>query len=103
MKINVIGTGYVGLVSGVCLAAKGHSVRCFDTNFEKIQILKSFKCPFYEKGLERYLEENLNNNFNVSNKPLSSDVYIITVGTPLSKNKKKTRPNHIKKICPRYL
>ena len=88
MKINVIGTGYVGLVSGVCLAAKGHSVKCFDTNPETIQTLKSGKCHFYEKGLEElFIEYRDNLSFELLNKfsehkLLECEVILMAVGTP---------------------
>ena len=88
MKINVIGTGYVGLVSGVCMAAKGHSVKCFDTNPETIQILKSGKCHFYEKGLEKlFVEYSDNLSFELldassEHKLLDCQVILMAVGTP---------------------
>ena len=88
MKINVIGTGYVGLVSGVCLAAKGHIVKCFDTNPETIQTLKSGKCHFYEKGLEKlFIEYSDNLSFELLNKLseyklLECEVILMAVGTP---------------------
>ena len=88
MKINVLGTGYVGLVSGVCLAAKGHQVKCFDTNIETINTLNKGKCHFYENGLENLLDE-FNSNitfklFDLSSKSelIDSDVILIAVGTP---------------------
>ena len=88
MKINVLGTGYVGLVSGVCLAAEGHQVKCFDTNIETINILNKGKCHFYENGLENLLAEfNSNITFrllDLSSKSelIDSDVILIAVGTP---------------------
>ena len=88
MKINVIGTGYVGLVSGVCMAAKGHSVKCFDTNPDTIQILKSGKCHFYEKGLEKlFVEYSDNLSFELldassEHKLLDCQVILMAVGTP---------------------
>ena len=86
MKINVLGTGYVGLVSGVCLAAKGHQVKCFDTNIETINTLNKGKCYFYENGLENLLDEfNSNITFkllDLSSKSelIDSDVILIAVG-----------------------
>lgn len=89
MKINVLGTGYVGLVSGVCLAAKGHSVNCFDTNPETIKTLNNGKCHFYEKGLEDLMLEFNNNirfelldNISPQSSLLDCDAILIAVGTP---------------------
>lgn len=93
MKINILGTGYVGLVSGVCLAAKSHQVKCFDTNIKTINLLNKGKCPFYENGLENLLDEfNSNISFkllDLSSKPelIDSDVILIAVGTPTIDNK----------------
>ena len=49
MKIAIIGTGYVGLVSGVCFASKGHSVTCFDSRSEPISLLKEGKFQFTKR------------------------------------------------------
>ena len=63
MKIAIIGTGYVGLVSGVCLASKGHMVTCFDLNKNTIDILKKGDSPIYENGLAELMLENRKNIF----------------------------------------
>ena len=59
MKIGIIGSGYVGLVTGTCLAHLGHSVTCVDNDPEKIRTLKSGKVPFYEPGLHEMIENNV--------------------------------------------
>lgn len=57
MNIVVAGTGYVGLVTGVCLAEKGHNVTCVDINQEKINLMRSGKSPIYEKDLEELMQK----------------------------------------------
>ena len=59
MKLSVIGTGYVGLVSGVCFAETGNTVMCVDNNLEKVTQLKSGKIPIYEPDLEALFERNV--------------------------------------------
>lgn len=59
MKIGVIGSGYVGLVTGACFASLGHTVTCVDNNPEKIRSLKSGHIPFYEPGLHEMVTESV--------------------------------------------
>ena len=59
MKIAVVGTGYVGLVTGTCFAETGNVVHCVDVNKEKIAKLKKGQCPIYEPGLEVLLQRNI--------------------------------------------
>jgi UDPglucose 6-dehydrogenase len=59
MKITVVGTGYVGLVTGTCLAETGNSVTCVDIDEKKVNRLKDGKVPIYEPGLEKLFERNL--------------------------------------------
>lgn len=59
MKVTIFGTGYVGLVTGICLAEIGHDVVCVDTNSHKINLLKEGRSPIYERGLDELLVKNL--------------------------------------------
>ncbi len=61
-KIGVIGVGYVGLVTGTCFAATGNDVWCVDIITEKIEMLKQGKSPIFEPGLERLIQQNLEQN-----------------------------------------
>lgn len=86
MKVSVIGTGYVGLVSGACLAEKGHSVVCVDIDESKVQkILKGIP-PIYEVGLEELLKKNIGKNLTATidfnSSVVNSDITLIAVGTP---------------------
>ena len=58
MKLAIAGTGYVGLVTGVCLAEVGHSVTCVDIDEEKINLMKSGVSPIYEADLEKLMHKN---------------------------------------------
>lgn len=86
MKISVIGTGYVGLVSGVCLSQKGHQVICVDQNQKKIDMINSGLSPIYEKNLDKLIKNNIGNKFkatnDLSNSIKNTSVSIIAVGTP---------------------
>ncbi len=87
MKITVIGTGYVGLVSGTCLSDLGNTVVCVDKNVEKLAILKSGKVPFYEPSLAEKIERNfkagrLRFTDDLSTAVTDSNLIFIAVGTP---------------------
>lgn len=87
MKISVVGTGYVGLVSGVCMAAKGHSVTCVDVDAEKIAKINAGIPPIYEKDLEPLLQSNLQSGnlkatTDLRSAVLDSEISLIAVGTP---------------------
>lgn len=87
MKITVIGTGYVGLVAGACLADMGNDVVCVDNNEEKLQKLEQGTIPIYEPGLEELVKSNFNEKrlsftSNLDSAVKQSDVCFIAVGTP---------------------
>ena len=91
MKIAVVGAGYVGLVSSVCLAHIGHHVICVDVDEEKVRQLKQAKLPIYEPGLEELLKECLAKGrltFTTSIKEAikKSVAIFIAVGTPSKMN-----------------
>lgn len=91
MKISIVGTGYVGLVSGVCFAELGNKVICVDNNKQKIDNLKKLIMPIFEPGLEDLVRKNLKNGniaFSSSIKEAveKTDIIFIAVGTPSKKN-----------------
>ena len=87
MKISIVGTGYVGLVSGVCLAQRGHDVTCIDIDADKVAMINRAEPPIYEKGLEDLLAEVTASGKLVASTDLEaavhgSDMSLIAVGTP---------------------
>lgn len=85
MKIGVIGTGYVGLTTGICLAELGNKVCCVDKKKRKIEDLKKGKIPIYEPGLKELLDKNKSRvSFTTDTKKCveSAEVIYIAVGTP---------------------
>ena len=89
MKIVVAGTGYVGLVTAVCLSEVGHEVTCVDVVEEKIKILNEGKSPIYEPGLEELMTKNkklLTFTLDSKNAYKDADVIFIGVGTPEKKD-----------------
>jgi UDPglucose 6-dehydrogenase len=91
MKLCMIGTGYVGLVSGTCFADIGHTVYCVDKDINKINKLNSGKSPIYEPGLDELIKKNykakrLFFTSSLSEALYKSDIIFICVGTPNKKN-----------------
>ena len=90
MKLCMIGTGYVGLVSGVCFSDLGNDVICVDKDKNKINDLKKGLIPIYEPGLEELVKKNYNNkklkfSTDLNNSIKASDAVFICVGTPTQK------------------
>src|SRR6266550_6315036 len=86
MRIAVIGTGYVGLVLGACLAENGNTVACVDKDASKVKTLTAGKMPIYEPGLEEIVrrnvaEERLSFTTELSSAVRDSEIVFIAVGT----------------------
>jgi UDPglucose 6-dehydrogenase len=87
MKVAIVGSGYVGLVTGTCLSEIGHNVICIDNNESKIIQLKRGKIPIYEPGLDEMVKKNmeagrLTFSSNLKEAVKASDIIFIAVGTP---------------------
>jgi len=114
MKICMIGTGYVGLVSGVCFSDLGNSVYFVDKNEDKINLLNKGKVPIYEPGLDELIKKNSKQKrlFFTTDLKLAvqkSDIIFICVGTPTKKNSNSANlkyvfqvANELKKIIKKY-
>ena len=91
MKLCMIGTGYVGLVSGVCFSDLGNTVYCVDKDINKVKSLNNGNIPIYEPGLEEILKKNYKQKRliftnDLKKAVLKSDIIFICVGTPTKKN-----------------
>ena len=88
MNLTIIGTGYVGLVTGACFAEFGYSVTCIDKDNERLEMLKSGKCPFFEPSMDELLDKHINKtklisfSSTIKNNLYKTDIIFITVGTP---------------------
>ena len=88
MKLVIVGSGYVGLVSGACFAEFGYKTVCVDVDENRVAKLISGKCPFYEPGMDDLLQKHLNTtgllSFSSSlvDSMIDADIVFITLGTP---------------------
>jgi UDPglucose 6-dehydrogenase len=88
MKLAIIGTGYVGLITGACFAEFGYQTVCIDKDENRVKELNNSKCPFYEPGVETLLDKHLNKtkllsfSDSLSKSIYDADIIFITVGTP---------------------
>ena len=103
MKICMIGTGYVGLVSGSCFADLGNFVWCVDKNKEKIDLLNNNQVPFFEPGLKELVNKNYSSGrikftTNLKLAVKDSDIIFICVGTPTSKKSRSADLSHVFKV-----
>jgi UDPglucose 6-dehydrogenase len=91
-SVTVVGTGYVGLIQGLCLAHSGHTVTCVDVDAEKVRALASGRPTIHEPGLQELLAQELESgrvkfvHTDVGWRDLISDVVFIAVGTPMATN-----------------
>ena len=104
MRLCMIGTGYVGLVSGVCFSDLGNTVYCVDKDKEKIKLLNKGKVPIYEPGLEELLKKNLKQKkliftSNLKSAVEKSDIIFICVGTPTKKNSNSANLNYVFQVA----
>jgi len=104
MKICMIGTGYVGLVSGACFADLGNIVYCVDKDKDKIQMLTNGSIPIYEPGLteivkKNFLSERLKFTTNLDLAVKNSDIIFICVGTPTSKKNNSANLQYVFKAA----
>jgi UDPglucose 6-dehydrogenase len=104
MKIAVLGTGYVGLVTGVCLAQLGHHVTCIDQDASKVAALRQGVCIIFEKGLEELLAKGLAAGNLLFSSALAgsvedAEVIFICVGTPVSADGATPAMNYIDDAC----
>ena len=92
MNLGVIGAGYVGITTGICLAHIGHKIHLYDIDKEKIKKLQNKIMPFFETGLQPLLESgldsgNLKVSTNLNNVIQNSDGCFVCVGTPTKENR----------------
>ncbi len=88
MKLSIIGTGYVGLVTGACLAEKGHQVTCVDINPDRVAALNRAEAPIYEAGLEdllrKHVGKGLSATTDLASAVFNTELTLVAVGTPFN-------------------
>ena len=88
MNVSIIGTGYVGLVTGACLAEKGHRVICVDVNPDRVSALNRAESPIFEEGLEELLRRHVGRRLTATSDlhaaVQDSEITLIAVGTPFN-------------------
>ena len=91
MKISIIGTGYVGLVTGACFAESGHDVLCVDVDPRKVEMINTARAPIHENGLpellQRHVGRRLNASTDLGSAVATTDVTFIAVGTPAAEGR----------------
>ncbi|MCK4891458.1 MAG: UDP-glucose/GDP-mannose dehydrogenase family protein, partial [Candidatus Pacebacteria bacterium] len=103
MEISIFGAGYVGLVTGACLAELGNNVVCCDIDRNKIERLKNGEIPFFEPGLKNLINKNIKKKkisftLNLEEAVLAKEVIFIAVGTPQKKNG-EVNLSYVKKVA----
>lgn len=103
MKISVFGMGYVGTVSGACLAARGHEIVCVDTNREKLRLIDKGQSPIVEDGVQALLDTAVNQSLLKATDDadfaiLNSDISVVCVGTP-SRENGDLDLSYIERVC----
>jgi UDPglucose 6-dehydrogenase/GDP-mannose 6-dehydrogenase len=90
MKISIVGTGYVGIVTGACFAEKGHHVTCVDIDPSKVDLINKGTAPIYERGLDDLLKKHAGNRLRATTDLVDAvqqtDLSMIAVGTPFDGN-----------------
>jgi UDPglucose 6-dehydrogenase/GDP-mannose 6-dehydrogenase len=89
MRVSIIGTGYVGLVTGACLADKGHDILCVDIDCQKVDKINNGIPPIFERGLEDLLQRTIRKNLlattDLHRSVLDSEITLVAVGTPFER------------------
>ena len=100
MRISIIGAGYVGLVTGACLAKLGNEVMFVDSNEEKVNMLRRGKCPIHEAGLGEVLRANpIEATCNLSYAIKNTNISFVCVGTDSDESACSINLQHVKEVA----